>query len=103
MARRMDFSVVGLPHYTIWHLYEPSVEDIRHMEEIEAEKREREKKEKESAEAMQNSFQKVDKQWAQDKEAIADKSRTKEGTRLINTFEENTNKKIEVDEEADAD
>jgi mannan polymerase II complex ANP1 subunit len=32
MARRMQFSVVGLPHYTIWHLYEPSVDDIRHME-----------------------------------------------------------------------
>lgn len=32
MARKMDFSVVGLPHYTIWHLYEPSVDDIKHME-----------------------------------------------------------------------
>lgn len=32
MAKRMGFSVVGLPHYTIWHLYEPSVDDIRHME-----------------------------------------------------------------------
>ena len=32
MAKRMEFSVVGLPHYTIWHLYEPSVDDIRHME-----------------------------------------------------------------------
>jgi len=35
MAKRMRFSVVGLPHYTIWHLYEPSVDDIRHMEEME--------------------------------------------------------------------
>lgn len=32
MAKRMGFSVVGLPHYTIWHLYEPSLDDIRHME-----------------------------------------------------------------------
>lgn len=32
MAKRMDYSVVGLPHYTIWHLYEPSVDDIKHME-----------------------------------------------------------------------
>lgn len=32
MAKRMKYSVVGLPHYTIWHLYEPSVEDIKHME-----------------------------------------------------------------------
>lgn len=32
MAKRMQYSVVGLPHYVIWHLYEPSVDDIRHME-----------------------------------------------------------------------
>lgn len=32
MAKRMQYSVVGLPHYTIWHLYEPSVDDIKHME-----------------------------------------------------------------------
>lgn len=32
MAKRMGYSVVGLPHYTIWHLYEPSLDDIRHME-----------------------------------------------------------------------
>lgn len=32
MAKKMDYSVVGLPHYTIWHLYEPSVDDIKHME-----------------------------------------------------------------------
>jgi mannan polymerase II complex ANP1 subunit len=28
----MGYSVIGLPHYVIWHLYEPSVDDIRHME-----------------------------------------------------------------------
>lgn len=32
MAKRMKYSVVGLPHYVIWHLYEPSVDDIHHME-----------------------------------------------------------------------
>lgn len=32
MSRRMDYSVVGLPHYTIWHLYEPSVDDVKRME-----------------------------------------------------------------------
>jgi mannan polymerase II complex ANP1 subunit len=35
----MGFSVVGLPHYTIWHLYEPSVDDLRHMEELEEERK----------------------------------------------------------------
>jgi len=32
MAKRMGYAVIGLPHYTIWHLYEPSVDDIRHAE-----------------------------------------------------------------------
>ena len=32
MAKRMKYSVVGLPHYVIWHLYEPSIDDIEHME-----------------------------------------------------------------------
>ncbi|KAE8380144.1 Anp1-domain-containing protein [Aspergillus bertholletiae] len=50
MAKRMGFSVVGLPHYTIWHLYEPSVDDLRHMEEMEEERKAREKEEKEQAE-----------------------------------------------------
>lgn len=32
MSKRMGYSVIGLPHYTIWHLYEPSIDDIKHME-----------------------------------------------------------------------
>jgi hypothetical protein len=32
MSKKMGFSVIGLPHYTIWHEYEPSVDDIQHME-----------------------------------------------------------------------
>lgn len=50
MAKRMGFSVIGLPHYTIWHLYEPSVDDLRHMEEMEQERKAREQEEKELAE-----------------------------------------------------
>ncbi|KAJ5558909.1 hypothetical protein N7461_002881 [Penicillium sp. DV-2018c] len=45
LAKRMQFSVIGLPHYTIWHLYEPSVDDLRHMEEMEAERIAREQEE----------------------------------------------------------
>ncbi|KAJ9643655.1 uncharacterized protein PV06_09158 [Exophiala oligosperma] len=77
MAKRMQFSVVGLPHYTVWHLYEPSVDDIRHMDEMEKEKKEREAKEKEEAKKIkkaQESFQKVDSQWEKDKQAIADRT-----------------------------
>lgn len=32
LSKRMGFSVVGLPHYVIWHIYEPSLDDLKHME-----------------------------------------------------------------------
>ena len=32
ICRDMGFAVVGLPHYTIWHIYEPSSDDLKHME-----------------------------------------------------------------------
>lgn len=64
MAKRMNFSVIGLPHYVIWHLYEPSVDDLRHMEEMELEKQAREQEEKEQKlaeqkEKKQSSSQKL--------------------------------------------
>jgi mannan polymerase II complex ANP1 subunit len=34
----MGFEVVGLPHYVIWHVYEPSAEDLQRMAEMEMEK-----------------------------------------------------------------
>ncbi|KIV86795.1 hypothetical protein PV11_02383 [Exophiala sideris] len=82
MARRMQYSVVGLPHYTVWHLYEPSVDDIKHMEEMEAEKREREAQEKEAAEKakkLEDDFEHVGTQWEKDKQMIAESGK-KPGT-----------------------
>ncbi|ODQ66391.1 hypothetical protein NADFUDRAFT_9681, partial [Nadsonia fulvescens var. elongata DSM 6958] len=35
MCKKMGFSVGGLPHYTIWHLYEPSEDDLKEMAERE--------------------------------------------------------------------
>lgn len=32
LARAMGLEVVGLPHYVIWHIYEPSDDDLKHME-----------------------------------------------------------------------
>lgn len=32
ICKDMGFAVVGLPHYTIWHIYEPSSDDLKHME-----------------------------------------------------------------------
>lgn len=77
MAKRMKYSVVGLPHYTIWHLYEPSVDDIRHMEEMEQERKQREQEEiekKERLEKINSQFEEGASQWEKDKEGIRDMS-----------------------------
>ncbi|OCK83418.1 glycosyltransferase family 62 protein [Lepidopterella palustris CBS 459.81] len=73
MAKRMKFSVVGLPHYTIWHLYEPSVDDIRHMEEMEQERKAKEAEEKakkERIEKINAQFDNPSSQWDKDKDNI---------------------------------
>ncbi|KAF1985059.1 glycosyltransferase family 62 protein [Aulographum hederae CBS 113979] len=73
MAKRMKFSVVGLPHYTIWHLYEPSVDDIRHMEEMDKERKAKETKEREERERMEkikDQFDNPSSQWDKDKSDI---------------------------------
>ena len=75
MAKLMGFSVVGLPHYTIWHLYEPSVDDIRHMEEMEEERKIREAQEKMLAERRQRQkevFQNPQEQREKDTAAVQD-------------------------------
>ena len=73
MAKRMKFSVVGLPHYTIWHLYEPSLDDIRHMEEMERERKAREEEEKQKAERanqIKEQFEDTKGEWEKDGSAI---------------------------------
>ena len=89
MAKRMKFSVIGLPHYTIWHLYEPSVDDIRHMEEMEQERQNREREEKERAERIKkikDEFHEPNTQWEKDKsevKGIAQKEEEKAHTERI--------------------
>ncbi|KAJ4300255.1 Mannan polymerase II complex anp1 subunit [Collariella sp. IMI 366227] len=73
MAKRMQFSVVGLPHYTIWHLYEPSVDDIKHMEQMEREKLAQEHEEKDKAEKAQKvkeAFDDPTQEWEGDKSKL---------------------------------
>jgi mannan polymerase II complex ANP1 subunit len=77
MAKRMRFSVVGLPHYTIWHLYEPSADDLKHMERMEEERIEkeaREKEETERAKRVSESWQDKKGEWEQDKREIQNKA-----------------------------
>ncbi|KAI9787271.1 MAG: Mannan polymerase II complex anp1 subunit [Peltula sp. TS41687] len=73
MAKTMHFSVVGLPHYVIWHLYEPSVDDIRHMEEMEKDRLRREAEDKERTERISKLREEFDDskgQWEKDKTDI---------------------------------
>lgn len=75
MAKRMKFSVVGLPHYTIWHLYEPSVDDIRHMEEMEKERKAKEAEEaakKERIDKIAETFDSKNTDWEKEKAAVQD-------------------------------
>jgi mannan polymerase I complex VAN1 subunit len=39
MAKKMGFKVGGLPHYTIWHIYEPSEDDLNQIAKMERKKR----------------------------------------------------------------
>lgn len=78
MAKRMKFSVVGLPHYTIWHMYEPSVDDIRRMEEMEDERKQREAEEKtrkERIDKIQTQFDDGTGQWEKDKDVLREMSK----------------------------
>jgi mannan polymerase II complex ANP1 subunit len=73
MAKRMKFSVVGLPHYTIWHLYEPSVDDIRHMEEMEKERKAKEAEEaakKERMDKIKDQFDSKSSDWEKEKAEV---------------------------------
>lgn len=39
MAKEMGFKVGGLPHYTVWHIYEPSEDDLKAIAKMERKKR----------------------------------------------------------------
>ena len=71
MARRAKFSVVGLPHYTIWHLYEPSADDLKHMKEMDEQKKAKEAAEAEKRKKLEDSGFEVKKEtWDQDQRDI---------------------------------
>ena len=81
MAKRMKFSVVGLPHYTVWHLYEPSVDDLRHMEEMDLERKQREKEEQERQDKLKkikDEFNEPSTQWEKDKSELKEIARKEE-------------------------
>ncbi|KAL8699181.1 MAG: hypothetical protein Q9224_001530 [Gallowayella concinna] len=103
MSKRMGFSVVGLPHYTVWHLYEPSVDDIRHMEEMENERKNREREEKERAERakkIKEEFNDPGSQWEKDKSGMEGISKTEEESKAREGSEQGPNAKAGKDSPA---
>jgi mannan polymerase II complex ANP1 subunit len=63
MAKRMSFSVVGLPHYVIWHLYEPSVDDLKHMMELESERKEHDEEQAQKKQKTEEQFRDTKAEW----------------------------------------
>lgn len=89
LSRRMNFNVVGLPHYVIWHIYEPSKEDLKHMEWMaEEEKRKLEESK------IKDFYQKV---WDSGFEDIRDDWEHERSLILNNIDSMKTKGKIEVD------
>jgi mannan polymerase II complex ANP1 subunit len=58
----MGFEVVGLPHYVIWHVYEPSEDDLVRMEQME--------KEKEIKQLDVEDVEVSKARWEQDRKAV---------------------------------
>ncbi len=70
MCVRMGLSVIGLPHYVIWHIYEPSNDDLKHMEWMAQEEEKRKEYEKVKAiydKAWDVAFEDVIPDWRQEK------------------------------------
>ena len=58
----MGFEVVGLPHYVVWHVYEPSIDDLMRMQQME--------REKEMKELDVENIELSRARWDQDRKAI---------------------------------
>jgi hypothetical protein len=102
MAKRMGFSVVGLPHYTVWHLYEPSEQDLQHMQEMEEERNARAQEEREREERMKKikeEFKDPNSQWEKDKAGIAEKTRQEKEAAEKNAAEKEAAEKEAAEKE----
>ncbi|KAI5952868.1 ANP1 [Candida jiufengensis] len=70
LSKRMGYSVVGLPHYVIWHIYEPSSDDLKHMEWMaleEVRQQEEAKIKKVYDKVWDKAFEDVQKDWQSEK------------------------------------
>jgi mannan polymerase II complex ANP1 subunit len=70
LSKRMGYSVVGLPHYVIWHIYEPSSDDLKHMEwmaQEEVRQKEEAKIKKVYDKVWDKAFDSVQSQWEKER------------------------------------
>ncbi len=70
LSKRMGFNVYGLPHYVIWHIYEPSSDDLKHMEwmaQEEAKQKEEEKLREIYSKIWNEGYEDVQDAWKEDK------------------------------------
>ncbi|CCH42241.1 Mannan polymerase II complex ANP1 subunit [Wickerhamomyces ciferrii] len=70
LCKTMGYNVIGLPHYVIWHIYEPSSDDLKHMEWLaneELRQLEHEKNKHVYDKAWELAFEDVTEQWTEEK------------------------------------
>ena len=87
-SRRMGFEVVGLPHYVIWHVYEPSEDDLKRMEEMEREQKVREH----DVEDIEVSRAR----WEQDRKIIDAVLQRKKAEQVLDGINQNGGKKAVI-------
>ncbi|RCK66750.1 Mannan polymerase II complex ANP1 subunit [Candida viswanathii] len=88
LSKKMGYSVVGLPHYVIWHIYEPSSDDLKHMEwmALEEVRQQEEAKVKKVYDKVWNkAFEDVQEDWG------------KERNKFLKNTDMNNVRKIKVD------
>lgn len=88
LSKKMGYSVVGLPHYVIWHIYEPSSDDLKHMEwmALEEVRQQQEAKIKKVYDKVWNkAFEDVQEDW------------NKERNKFLKNTDMNNVRKIRVD------
>lgn len=73
MARSMGLNVIGLPHYVIWHIYEPSDDDLKHMAWMAEEDARRERMDRAMQTYHQNfelGFREIGESWEAEKNRV---------------------------------
>ncbi|KAH3670698.1 hypothetical protein OGAPHI_001213 [Ogataea philodendri] len=86
MCKRMGYSVIGLPHYVIWHIYEPSNDDLKHMEwmaQEETRQQREQSQQKQYDRVYQAGFLDVKENWDEEKPMILRNTDSSRGSRKI--------------------